>query len=158
MKSTNALKNRSALARFPRSSALRVAVTLAVIAAWLFATNHCALATMWTPVDVMHCAGEKTPAPEHQGCPEHGPDHDKKAPLACCQSLQVPAVQLAKSPLSTHTLTFAPVLYFVSTLLVPAAPQPAPVPELDTGPPGVLSFAESILQRSILAHAPPSLI
>jgi hypothetical protein len=27
---------------------------------------------------------------------------------------------------------------------------------LDTGPPPSLSFAESILQRSILAHAPPT--
>jgi hypothetical protein len=26
---------------------------------------------------------------------------------------------------------------------------------LDTGPPGALSFAELILQRSIFAHAPP---
>jgi hypothetical protein len=28
---------------------------------------------------------------------------------------------------------------------------------LDTGPPGSISFAELILQRSILAHAPPVL-
>src|SRR5437763_2018506 len=28
---------------------------------------------------------------------------------------------------------------------------------LDTGPPGAHSFAELILQRSLLAHAPPSL-
>jgi hypothetical protein len=28
---------------------------------------------------------------------------------------------------------------------------------LDTGPPGLRSFAESVLQRSVLAHAPPSL-
>jgi hypothetical protein len=28
---------------------------------------------------------------------------------------------------------------------------------LDTGPPGARSFAELILQRSILAHAPPFL-
>jgi hypothetical protein len=26
---------------------------------------------------------------------------------------------------------------------------------LDTGPPGAFSFAELILQRSLLAHAPP---
>jgi hypothetical protein len=26
---------------------------------------------------------------------------------------------------------------------------------LDTGPPNALSFSESVLQRSILAHAPP---
>ena len=30
--------------------------------------------------------------------------------------------------------------------------------ELDTGPPFADSFAESVLQRSILAHAPPSLL
>ena len=30
-----------------------------------------------------------------------------------------------------------------------------PVIEWDTGPPAANSFAESVLQRSILAHAPP---
>jgi hypothetical protein len=29
------------------------------------------------------------------------------------------------------------------------------VQQLGTGPPSVSSFAESVLQRSILAHAPP---
>ena len=29
------------------------------------------------------------------------------------------------------------------------------IEELDTGPPFATSFAESVLQRSILAHAPP---
>jgi hypothetical protein len=30
------------------------------------------------------------------------------------------------------------------------------VASLDTGPPGSLSFAESVLQESMLAHAPPA--
>jgi hypothetical protein len=29
---------------------------------------------------------------------------------------------------------------------------------LDTGPPGATSFAELVLQRSILAHAPPIVV
>jgi hypothetical protein len=29
---------------------------------------------------------------------------------------------------------------------------------LDTGPPGAFSFAELILQQSLLAHAPPVLV
>ncbi len=32
-----------------------------------------------------------------------------------------------------------------------------PAVELDTGPPEIRTFAESVLQRSLLAHAPPVL-
>jgi hypothetical protein len=39
------------------------------------------------------------------------------------------------------------------------SPEPARVtikiPALDTGPPGCFSFAESVLQESLLSHAPP---
>ena len=38
---------------------------------------------------------------------------------------------------------------------VPSAVAPQTASELDTGPPRSISFAELILQRSLLSHAPP---
>jgi len=48
--------------------------------------------------------------------------------------------------------------YFVAPLILRNQPKVTlPSGEFDTGPPFAKTFAESILQRSILAHAPPSL-
>ncbi len=47
--------------------------------------------------------------------------------------------------------------WIVVELISAAETQLSPL-ELDTGPPFAGSFAESVLQRSILAHAPPSLV
>ena len=75
----------------------------------------------------------------------------------CCKILRAastPATVKAAVPqlqmLSPEQLQFSVVL-----LLFP--PSEPLLPGLDTGPPGPDSFAESVLQRSILAHAPPSL-
>jgi hypothetical protein len=50
---------------------------------------------------------------------------------------------------------FALQLYFIGPIISTNASGPIPILELDTGPPFVHTFAESVLQRSILAHAPP---
>jgi len=51
--------------------------------------------------------------------------------------------------------TFLPIQLWTVTELI-SAPETRLSPlELDTGPPFAGSFAESVLQRSILAHAPP---
>ena len=47
--------------------------------------------------------------------------------------------------------------WIVAEVISAPATQLSPL-ELDTGPPFAGSFAESVLQRSILAHAPPSLV
>jgi hypothetical protein len=48
--------------------------------------------------------------------------------------------------------------YFVAPLILRNEPKVTLLGrELDTGPPFAKTFAESILQRSILAHAPPFL-
>ena len=53
--------------------------------------------------------------------------------------------------------TFLAIQYWiVAELIFTPETQLRPL-ELDTGPPGAGSFAETVLQRSILAHAPPSL-
>ena len=52
---------------------------------------------------------------------------------------------------------FVPIQDWIVAGLISAVKTQLPPLELDTGPPFAGSFAESVLQRSILAHAPPSL-
>lgn len=69
------------------------------------------------------------------------------------QNMRATAVNPAKS--------FAKEFFFVAHVNFAPAPVIAPLQiaratlEFDTGPPGARTFAESVLQRSILAHAPP---
>ena len=51
--------------------------------------------------------------------------------------------------------TFLPIQDWMVAELISAAEPQLSSRELDTGPPFAGSFAESVLQRSILAHAPP---
>ena len=93
-------------------------------------------------VAAMHCHGDQ-PSPAKSG--------DESTP--CCKVLK--AVTIAKVNAGAQADDFAlkdppaPDIHFViwqahtHTL------------ELDTGPPKALSFSESVLQRSLLAHAPP---
>ena len=50
---------------------------------------------------------------------------------------------------------FVPIQDWIVVELISAAETQLLPLELDTGPPFARSFAESVLQRSILAHAPP---
>ena len=50
---------------------------------------------------------------------------------------------------------FVPIQNWIVAELISTAETLLPPLELDTGPPFAGSFAESVLQRSILAHAPP---
>ena len=50
---------------------------------------------------------------------------------------------------------FVPVQDWIVAELISAAETHLSPLELDTGPPFAGSFAESVLQRSVLAHAPP---
>jgi hypothetical protein len=123
------------------------------MAGWLVASNHCALgnfipATPEAPNAHEHCAGEKpSPASESEST---GCDGSK-----CCKALNAPQA-LAKSPLQLDP-SYVQVQLASALVAAPSAQHDAPISELDTGPPGRISFAESVLQRSLLAHAPPVL-
>jgi hypothetical protein len=64
---------------------------------------------------------------------------------------------LSSSLVGADTLSFAAHDYIVALISAADESRLTPIIEWDTGPPGAHSFAESVLQRSILAHAPPSL-
>jgi hypothetical protein len=128
-------------------------VTLAAVS-WLAVSNHCALglatieAHQPDAVSAHDCCASEVPSQ---------PQPAKDAATPCCKTLQALSVSPAKSfDTNVTTLVGAP-LDFITTTVDP--PRSAPVGHrfLDAGPPGSRTFAESVLQRSILAHAPPFL-
>ena len=91
------------------------------------------------------------------GCPFHSKPKEKPPTGAqCCKILRAIAPVMTKSWVRDDTNLSDSDGYGGERTLAIAYSQTALVPlPLDTGPPGVRSFAELILQRSVLAHAPP---
>ena len=125
----------------------RSLLVILTIAAWFSISNHCALGSL-----IAAQAGNST-APMH--CHKEGPapskGGDEQAP--CCKVLK--AITVAQVNLGTDQLDFVPKEYPAGELIVGLWKAHTHTLELDTGPPRAISFSESVLQRSILAHAPP---
>ncbi len=131
-----------------RDKIIRLAVVLTTMAAWLSISNHCAVSALIagtnSAVAPMHCRGNQ-PAPSKKSSEEEMP---------CCKMLRATLASEAKT-VEVASENFVPIQdWIVAELISVAETQPSPL-ELDTGPPFAGSFAESVLQRSILAHAPP---
>lgn len=115
--------------------------------AWLSISNHCVLGSLIaleakTSVVPMHCHGDR-PAPANSG--------DEQTP--CCKVLK--AVTVAKGDIGTNPVDLALKEYSTGELVVEIWRAHMHTLGVDTGPPKAVSFSESVLQRSILAHAPP---
>ena len=125
----------------------RYTVVAIAICSWFAISNHCAFAAVAT----------KTHSVQTE-CPFHSKQAKQKqepSQLQCCKILRAVVFAQTKSwgrddskfsDVGFRIEEFAdvPLWYDVHASLC-----------LDTGPPGVRSFAELILQRSLLAHAPP---
>ena len=125
----------------------RFLLVILTMVAWLSISNHCAVGSLIaleakTSVAPMHCHGDR-PAPSKNG--------DEQTP--CCKVLK--AVTVAKDNVGTSPVDFALKEYPTGELAVEIWQEHTHTLGLDTGPPKALSFSESVLQRSILAHAPP---
>ena len=124
-------------------------VAIAAVA-WLAISNHCALAAIEgpanTPMRACHHTAPANPSPAK---------HDDKDGMECCKVLRATLLTLSKSLAAYDTNAFARLDYVVALHSAADQGQLTRVIEWDTGPPGAGSFAESVLQRSILAHAPP---
>ncbi len=138
--------------RQPRFSFSRTLGVLVLLAAWFALSNHCALAVMG------HGADADETAEVHKCCPpkaEAGGEQTPEQPMgACCKSLRVlPAAsaKLVEAPDSLPMVAWAWAV-LAETL---AVERPAAEVAHTTGPPGARSFAEVVLQRSLLSHAPP---
>jgi hypothetical protein len=121
-----------------------VIVTMAV--AWIFAANHCALAAVQSlgkqNIEHVCCHSD-------QGATE-------PVPTQCCKALAAPVPQATVAP-AVHLDEFQPVWLQASRVQVAA--EILTVVAFDTGPPRrSTSFAVLVLNRSLLAHAPPVLV
>lgn len=123
------------------------AIVLVTLAAWILLSNHCALGL-----------SESAKADSGAGgCPMHsGPAKGKPAAsIPCCKDLRAVASHAVRN-LGAVASQLAGVQHYLAAILVATPRLAAQIRALETGPPRSLSFAESILQRSILAHAPPA--
>jgi hypothetical protein len=133
---------------------LRVFIVVGLVLAWLVANNHCAFAS----------SDARTATSDRGGMPSGCPMHAKQQPapvkpnscgdLPCCNNLQATPTVAAK--LMTNPLWSGFFVAFLTAQFDAADSFTARVAFFsDTGPPGETSFAELVLQRSLLAHAPP---
>jgi hypothetical protein len=129
-------------------SGARGAIVAVAICSWFAISNHCAFAALATNTD----------AASH-GCPFHSkPAKQEKQSTGaqCCKILRAVASVVTKSWMRDDA-NFSGVDLCSDERAGAEYSRPAPAPRsLDTGPPDAHSFAELILQRSLLAHAPPS--
>jgi hypothetical protein len=126
--------------------AARSLVVLLSLAAWFALSNHCALG-------VLERSTEFTS--EISGCPMHSAPAKKKpsAKISCCKDIRATVTKsVAANPIAprlTGSCDYAP------KLLLKPARIATEIEGLDTGPPNCFSFAETVLQESMLSHAPP---
>jgi hypothetical protein len=133
-------------------SMARLLTVIITAVGWFFISNHCVLAELQdAPKAKLNC---------HQPCCGAQPPAKSKSKSAveCCKTLRATLAGAAKDFAGYDTSLFALQLYFIGPVISTNDSAPTPVFELDTGPPFVNTFAESVLQRSILAHAPPFIV
>jgi hypothetical protein len=134
-----------------RRSLLRSSVAVIAAAAWFLTSNHCALSAFEPAQRVdahATCHGNAT-------VPAKSPAKGEAAP--CCKLLRA-TVAKSDQPIIQNYFS-GPVQAWVSAALALTEQLHWRQSfELDTGPPFSESFAESVLQRSIFAHAPPVIV
>jgi hypothetical protein len=118
-------------------------VTL-TLAAWFLLSNHCAL-------------GVTAPVPNavSDACPMHSAPAKKKPPgkTPCCKEVRAIVAKCVTA--QTAAVRLITTRQFATDIFPELTQVVVENHGLDTGPPGSLSFAESVLQESMLAHAPP---
>jgi hypothetical protein len=135
---------------FRASPISRCLVVAVMLLSWLVVTNHCALGGMLAKTA---CSAT------HTHCHAAANDSGKKAPgdgmRECCQTIKASLADRAEFDFAAAAFQFQVAAIFS----VIVAPVTNSVPGLyrDHGPPRASSFAEIVLQRSLLSHAPPIL-
>ena len=130
--------------------ATRCAAVAIAIYSWIAVSNHCAFAAVATEIDKAQseCPFHSKPAKQRE----------RSSQVQCCKILR--AVVLAKTKdWARDDAKFCDANFPAQAgASVVYSSRPVAPLSLDTGPPRqAFSFAELILQKSILAHAPPFL-
>jgi hypothetical protein len=128
---------------------MRCAGVAIAICSWIAISNHCAFAAVATEMDKA-----QTECPFHS---KPAKQKEQSSHVQCCKVLR--AVVLAKAKgWARDDAKFSDVdLRFEQFVFIAPLRNAQVSLSLDTGPPDAYSFAELILQRSLLAHAPPHL-
>ena len=125
----------------------RFAVVAIAICSWIAVSNHCAFAAVASESDKA-----QTECPFHS---KPAKQKEQSSQVQCCKILR--AVVFAKTKdWARDDAKFCDANFPVQeSAFVVCSPRVVAPLLLDTGPPGAYSFAELILQSSLLAHAPP---
>ncbi len=91
----------------------------------------------------------------HSCCDKGKPDAPAPT-LQCCEKLSAPLPAAVVAPSGDPVICATLWLETPWEISGPAARESGTVLLLSTGPPGSLSFAELVLQRSLPVHAPPA--
>ena len=142
-------KMQSNMNTFGRSRIVQLAIVPFMMFSWIAISNHCAFGAVATKSE-----------PSQSECPFHSKPAKQKeqsTQIQCCKTLRAVVPTLAKSWTRNDTdFSDVDLCFKEFALIAYSRSQPTPL-FLDTGPPGARTFAELILQRSLLAHAPPHL-
>ena len=137
------------------SAILRFVMVLLVAAGWFVLSNHCVLGV---GLEMAHAKAAHV-------CCENGSTtsaKDHSAPdgtIVCCKAVQAVAQDAAK--VDNLKPNLAHLLFAVAWILeLERQDESRAVLNIrgDTLPPSAISFSELVLQRSLLAHAPPALV
>jgi hypothetical protein len=123
-------------------TAFAVVLTLA---AWFSLSNHCALGVV---APVSEAASSS--------CPMHSAPAKKKPATTtpCCKDVRAVVAKGVTAAAAGVRVIVAP-CYATEIFVLKPVRTVIGFENLDTGPPGWFSFAESVLQESMLSHAPP---
>ena len=140
----------SVVKAFRASSINRCLVVAVMLLSWLVVTNHCAMGLMQAALSA------KT---EHAHCHASTSGDGQKAPAdgmrECCRVIKASLADTPEFKFDAAKLQLQ--AFVILRALVAPVQNPAPAFIHDHGPPRVISFAENVLQRSLLSHAPPTL-
>ena len=125
---------------------MRALMVVLSLTAWFALSNHCALGSVVEPT------GSE---PAMSGCPMHAAPAKKKpaTKTPCCKDVRAVVAKIVKAAGTPARIVRAQT--FTAQVLPPPVRLSVEIELLDTGPPRSISFAESVLQESMFAHAPP---
>jgi hypothetical protein len=128
-------------------AAARSLIAAITICSWIAVSNHCAFAAIATDINK-----GQTECPFHS---KPAKQKEQSSQVQCCKILR--AVVFAKTKdWARNDAKFRDANFPAQAgAFFAYSPRVVEPLLLDTGPPSAFSFAELILQQSLLAHAPP---
>jgi hypothetical protein len=124
------------------------------ILAWFLISNHCILdAAMSAPSPASAVAQDDCCRMHASKAPSPAQPKKKDDLQVCCKNLPAPALKKTQ-PLASFVAPLLAILFDRHDLFECERDEKLSLC-LDTGPPKAFSFSELVLQRSLLANAPP---